>query len=276
MASRPYDVFAPYYDAAYRDWRSDPWRFYRPLLADRLPPEAPVCDLACGTGALAAALARRGLRVFAVDRHPGMLRLARARARAPSLGGRMRVVAGDLRSFRLPEPAGLVTCFFDSLNHLPRRSDLARTFRTVARALAPGGVFVFDLNTPEGVRHPWPDPPTLTRGRQGGRRFWRIASPVPFDERRRRGGTQLEWLVETSRGRLRHAIERYLEVSWEEREVRAALAAAGFEGIEVLDGTCLEPGLRRGFRHYVRARLAPREADAIRRPLAKVSGVKRR
>lgn len=51
----------------------------------------------------------------------------------------------DMRRFALPEPVGVVTCLFDSLNHLTREADLAQTFRAVARSLAPRGLFLFDL-----------------------------------------------------------------------------------------------------------------------------------
>jgi SAM-dependent methyltransferase len=51
----------------------------------------------------------------------------------------------DMRRFALPEPPGVVTCLFDSLNHLTRETDLTQTFRAVARSLAPRGLFLFDL-----------------------------------------------------------------------------------------------------------------------------------
>jgi SAM-dependent methyltransferase len=179
----------------------------------------------------------------------------------------------------MPTKVDLVTCFFDSLNHLTRRGDLARAFRTAASLLRPGGAFVFDLNTAEGVAHPWPDPPSVATGRRRlprgrARRYWRIASPLPFDPRRLRGGTRLEWLLEDGRGRVRHVVEDYWELAWTEAEVRSALARAGFHGIEVWDGTCLEPNLRRGFRLYIRARL--RDGDATPPKTSKVSGSRRR
>lgn len=50
-----------------------------------------------------------------------------------------------MRRLELPEPAGVATCLFDSLNHITRDGDLARVFRHVARELAPRGLFLFDL-----------------------------------------------------------------------------------------------------------------------------------
>jgi SAM-dependent methyltransferase len=272
---RTYDVFADFFDASYQHWRPSPIRLYAPILDGPLAAAESVCDLACGTGLLAFEMARRGARVVAVDRHPAMLARARARAaRTP----RMRVVRGDLRTFRSAAKFDLATCFFDSLNHLERCGDLARAFRTVASLLRPGGIFVFDLNTEAGVAHPWPDPPAVSTGRRDGRRFWRIASPLPFDRRRRRGGTRLEWLIEDRGGRFRHVLEDYWEIAWSEEEVRKSLEGAGFHRIDSWDGTCLEPSLRRGFRLYFRAvlRAAPRDGDARSPKTSKVSQSRRR
>jgi SAM-dependent methyltransferase len=268
--ARPYDVFAEHFDASYQDWRRSPIRLYGPILAAPLASAKTVCDLACGTGLLASELARRGYQVYAVDRHPAMLARARERAaRTPHF----RVVRGDMRTFRLPQKVDVVTCFFDSLNHLERRGELRRVFRAVASCLRPGGAFVFDLNTEAGVAHPWPDPPAVAQCGRRGRRLWRVASPLPYDRRRRRGGTRLEWFIEEGGGRIRHVREDYWETAWSEREVRAALAGAGFWKVELFDGTWLEPNLERGFRLYGRA---VRETGARPKKRQKFSGRARR
>ncbi len=49
----------------------------------------------------------------------------------------------------------LITCFYDALNHLQTRRDLARAFRRVASALRTGGLFLFDVNTEAGFRSLW-------------------------------------------------------------------------------------------------------------------------
>lgn len=101
-------------------------------------------DLACGTGSLALHMARRGWKVWGVDGSHLMIESARAKLRGPGLP--VRFLRQDMRDLRLPEPVDLATCLFDSLNHLPGRGDLLRTFRAVASALKPGGYFVFDVN----------------------------------------------------------------------------------------------------------------------------------
>jgi SAM-dependent methyltransferase len=49
----------------------------------------------------------------------------------------------------------LVTCFYDSLNYMLIEDDLAACFRSAARALAPGGLFVADMNTRYFLEHDW-------------------------------------------------------------------------------------------------------------------------
>jgi SAM-dependent methyltransferase len=104
-----------------------------------------VIDLGCGPGTLAAHLGAHGYDVIGIDRSRPMLRLARLTAPA----ARFRVA--DLRHVRLPA-ADAVVSTFDTLNYLNRARDLQRLFHRVARALSPGGVFIFDLLVPAELR----------------------------------------------------------------------------------------------------------------------------
>ncbi len=49
----------------------------------------------------------------------------------------------------------LVTCVYDTLNYLLTEEDLAACFSGVAGALAPGGLFVADMNTRHFLEHDW-------------------------------------------------------------------------------------------------------------------------
>lgn len=101
-------------------------------------------DLACGTGTLALKMARRRWRVWGIDGSEGMISRAREKCRAAKLTATF--LRQDMRSFQIPEAVQLVTCFFDSLNHLLSERDLLRTLRHVFTCLAAGGYFVFDVN----------------------------------------------------------------------------------------------------------------------------------
>jgi ubiquinone/menaquinone biosynthesis C-methylase UbiE len=112
-----------------------------------------VLDLACGTGTLAIALAQEGYRVVGVDRSAAMLQQARDKSRQAKV--QVTFLRQDMRKLSLKEGVDLATCFFDSINYLLSYQDLVSTFARVAWALNPGGLFVFDINTPSGLASHW-------------------------------------------------------------------------------------------------------------------------
>lgn len=109
-----------------------------------------VVDLGCGTGSLTAVLARRGYALTGVDLSEDMLSVA-----ADKCGGldrRPLLLRQDMSRLNLLEPADAVVCCLDSLNYVIRPGAVRRTFERVWRNLQPGGLFVFDIRTPEFLR----------------------------------------------------------------------------------------------------------------------------
>ena len=226
MPDSPYKLLALYYDQLFEPLRRPMGRARRQILGDILKRTTAACDLACGTGTTAVELARRGIRMFALDASPAMCRLARRKARAS--GVRVRVLRGDMRSFRLPEAVDLVTCEFDALNHVPRRSDLNRVARAVARALKPGGYFFFDVNHRRAFEKVWTgtwwhELPGVVLVMHGG-----------YDRRRRKGWSNAEWFVQKGKS-WRRSSERIEEVAWTATEIRQSLRRAGFGKIQSWD-----------------------------------------
>jgi len=114
-------------------------------------------DLACGNGRLALFFLEQGYDVVGLDLSPAMLVHARENVREQGTrdfiaGGRARFVEANAASYQLDETFGLVTSTFDALNHLPDMDALRGCFRSTAKVLAPGGLFVFDLNTRHGLQ----------------------------------------------------------------------------------------------------------------------------
>lgn len=113
-------------------------------------PNRVLADLACGTGIFPLWWQKThpSWTVYGADISPAMIAAAKREAKKAAAGKTGRaptLFVQDMRRFALPEPAGVVTCLFDSLNHLTREADLAQTFRAVTRSLAPRGLFLFDL-----------------------------------------------------------------------------------------------------------------------------------
>ena len=232
MTTNRYYYLARYYDrifAAQVGWL-DPAR--EAVLGPILPDVASACDLACGTGRTALLLARRGIRMCAVDLSGEMCRTAREKSRRASLP--LCVIQSDMRSFRLPEPVDLVLCEFDAINHIPTKSDLNLVAKAVSRALRPGGHFYFDSNNRLSFQKLWPstwwvEKPGLVMVMHGG-----------YDAARDMAWSDVDWFVRE--GKLwRRRREHVEEVCWTAAEVRRALRSAGFGAIRSWDTSEFNP-----------------------------------
>jgi SAM-dependent methyltransferase len=106
----------------------------------------PVLDLACGTGRLSLALARRGFSVVGVDANPSFLQRARAEARrlGPDIEARVRFEEADVRRFRLPERFGLVMMMDQSFKYLLRHDDHLDCLTCVREHLREEGFFLVE------------------------------------------------------------------------------------------------------------------------------------
>jgi ubiquinone/menaquinone biosynthesis C-methylase UbiE len=120
--------------------------------AHGLPPGRHL-DLGCGTGTLAILMANAGWEVIGVDASEAML--AQAKHKASEAGCSMELVQQDMRHLKVAAPVHLVTSMYDTLNHLLFSEDLDATFRRVADALLPGGLFIFDVNTEGTFQRIW-------------------------------------------------------------------------------------------------------------------------
>ena len=125
--------------------------FFERLCAREHVQPRSVLDLACGTGSLSLLLARRGYRVIGADLSSDMLAEAEQKAQAlPE--NRPFFICQPMQRLRLAEPVDAVICALDSLNYVTKPADCRKTFRRVYDALTPGGLFVFDINTPAKLR----------------------------------------------------------------------------------------------------------------------------
>ena len=109
-----------------------------------------VADLACGTGSTTVILAKMGYRVTAVDLSEDML--TEAMDKCSDLDNLPTFVHQALQELRLPRGVDLAVCFLDSLDYITEPADCAEAIRRVYKALNPGGIFIFDVNTPEKLR----------------------------------------------------------------------------------------------------------------------------
>ena len=125
-------------------------RFYSDILKrEGLHPRTAV-DLACGTGSVALLLAQMGLEVTAVDLSEEMLTVAQQKAQ--KLENPPRFICQPLQELRLYKGVDLAVCALDSLDYITEPGDCKEAIRRIYKALNPGGIFIFDMNTPEKLR----------------------------------------------------------------------------------------------------------------------------
>jgi SAM-dependent methyltransferase len=208
------------------------------LLAHDPPPGERVLDLACGTGQVAVYLAERGFAVTGLDRSPAMLAVARRRPGGAGIGW----LAGDMTAFELGERFHLITCNFDSVNHLLRVADVRALLAGVHRHLWPGGHFLFDVNTRYALEHLWPQ---VSRVVEGTDYFaiWRGR----FDPVRELALLTADYFLRRADGSYRLLREVHRQRAYELHELRNWLSAAKLHVRLVRsDGAWQEPGNRTG------------------------------
>src|SRR5436853_872498 len=107
-----------------------------------------VVDLGCGSGLWAEQLIKRGFDVVGIDISEAMIQLARRRA--PRAEFRVAsIFQADIPPCRAVTSLGeCISYLFDTTNN---NRALRRLFRRVYNALAPGGVFVFDVMEMTGI-----------------------------------------------------------------------------------------------------------------------------
>lgn len=110
-----------------------------------------VLELGCGTGRILIPLARAGHRVTGVDASRAMLERCEAKlgAEPDDVRERVRLQRADIRSLEgLDAIASLAIAPFRVVQHLTTIPDQVLFIAAVARHLAPGGRFVFDVFNP--------------------------------------------------------------------------------------------------------------------------------
>jgi SAM-dependent methyltransferase len=217
-----YDGFAWFYNKYWGDEFARPaLAIFNLLLFPLLPEGSRVLDLCCGTGQLAAGLLERGFQVTGLDGSEPMLEFARVNAPAAEF------MCADARLFTLPQTFQAVTCTFDSLNHVLKLDELAQVFRNVYTVLADDGVFLFDLNMEDES-----EKKSSTIDMLGEDHACIVRAS--YDEERKLKRYEVTMFRRAGQ-RWKRTDVTLLQRYYEETEVCAALASAGFSRINTYD-----------------------------------------
>jgi len=224
--------------------------FYNEILSrEGLRPRTCV-DLACGTGSVSKLLAQQGLSVIGVDMSEEMLTVAWEKCM--ELENPPRFICQKLQELWLPRGVDLAVCALDSLDYVTDPADCAQAIRKVYKALNPGGVFIFDVNTPEKLRAM--DGQVFLDEDDDVYCVWR----GEFDEQTNICSYGMDLFQR--RGELwERSFEEHREYAYSEEQLRDYLKAAGFTHIGVYADRRFEPPCPGEQRIYIKARKGKRK-----------------
>lgn len=142
-----YESFAQYYDRLTKNVEYTRRADYLCSLLEKWQHEPGLTlDLACGTGSMTLELARRGFDVYGVD--GSMEMLAEAQQKAADEGMSLLFLCQKMQMLDLYGTIDTAFCVLDSINHLTSEKEVQKAFERVSLFMAPGALFVFDVNTP--------------------------------------------------------------------------------------------------------------------------------
>ena len=144
-----YNFLAGCYDRLTYDVDYAAWADYIEKHFQRHPlPGNTVLDLACGTGSLTRQLALRGYEMIGVDQSPEMLSEAAEKNRGISPIEPI-FLCQPMEKLDLYGTIDACVCCLDSVNYITDAKKLLNAFRRIHLFLMPGGLFLFDINSPE-------------------------------------------------------------------------------------------------------------------------------
>ncbi len=222
-----YSFLAPYYDLLTTDVDYNSWAdYYMKIFGREKIPVHSILDLACGTGTLSYILAERGFEVIGVDASADMLSEAFAKSAESNAAVLPMFINQTMEGLDLYGTVDAAVCCLDGINYLPGIGNVLAAFRRVQLFLEPGGIFIFDVNTPKKLKDM--DGQVFIDEKEGVYCVWR--SEYDMNERACCYGID----IFTREGRLwRRDFEEHIEYAYTAQELETALAEAGFADIRV-------------------------------------------
>lgn len=142
-----YTKFADFYDRLTHDIHYTRWADYLQSAFRKFERDPKlVLELGCGTGSLAVDLSKRGYDMIAIDNSTSMLNKAYEKAKKADAD--ILFLNQDMRNFELYGTVDAVICLLDSINYITSVNDIKKIFGLVNNYLNPGGLFIFDVNSP--------------------------------------------------------------------------------------------------------------------------------
>lgn len=193
-------------------------------------------DLGCGTGSLSEVMAGLGYDVIGVDISEEMLTEALNKKYASGLN--IQYLCQDMRRLDMYGTVDVTLSALDSVNHLSGIEDVKAAFSKVSLFSNPGGLFIFDLNTPYkhreilGFNTFFMDTPSVSCVWQNCYMMQGKNNGVVI---------RLDFFEPCSDGRYERYTEEFPEFAYELEDIKSLLAETGFEVLAVYGEDTEEP-----------------------------------
>ena len=244
-----YSGLAGWYDILMDDVDYSAWAdYYLALLRRAGVTPARLCDCACGTGAMSAQFAARGIRVTGVDISGEMLEAAQRRAR--EIGVQAMFVKQDMCALRLPRPVDALVCACDGVNYLLDDARLTAFFQSARAALRPGGALAFDISSAHKLKNVLGDN-FFGEDRDEVTYLWFNR----FDSAANTVNMELSFFAREADGRYRRFDETHVQKAHDPERLRTLMTESGFKDIEIFGDKTLEaPGTDESRIHFLAVR----------------------
>jgi SAM-dependent methyltransferase len=147
---RSYTSLARFYDSLTVDVPyPDIADFYEHIFTQYGITVSSVLDLACGTGTLTCLMSKRGFEMIGTDRSAEMLSVAFDKAQDCVI--KPLFLCQPMEELDLYGTVDAAVCSLDGINYV-KPELLKQVLHRVRLFLEPGGVFIFDVNTPEKLK----------------------------------------------------------------------------------------------------------------------------
>lgn len=223
-----YEAFADIYDAFNEDADYDAlYAYLHSELQAHGIHGGIVADLGCGTGDLTLRLAAGGYDMIGVDLSEEMLSVLREKAWEKGIEG-LLLLRQDLEQLDLYGTVNAAVSTFDTFNHIGPLPRFTAALCRCALFVEPGGLFLFDLNTPYKQQQVLADNVYLLEAEDVTCRWENRWDPA---------GRCTQITVDMAYpGEAEHDVERFTEYAYSLDEVRGACEAAGLQIVRVCDG----------------------------------------
>ena len=216
MDNVPYEAWGEYLDKLFKEYG----------IEDGL-----LLDLGCGTGKLTRILHEKGYDMIGVDYSYEMLDIAKTQSDESIL-----YLMQDMREFELYGTVCGIYSACDCVNYILEEEELREVFALANNYLDPGGIFVFDVNTPYKYYELLGEN-TFAENREEGSFIWENY----FDEEEQINEYDLTLYIQEEDGRYQRFEETHYQRCYDLNRIRVLLEEAGLEFIAMYDAYTKEP-----------------------------------